>query len=134
MDFLLIFNRSRHSPYGLGLAAFSASLGLALNRVDVGIIGYFRDAGTVYFPSLTEWSLSFGVIAAAALVFFYVAEKFLIFDEQRKAYKISKGIFKVSFDSISRVWQTTLQSGFQRATMIGVFAIPMAFVFMYPGM
>ena len=131
--FLVIINRSRHSPYGLGLAAFSASLGVALNRVDVGIIGYFRDAGTVYFPSLTEWSLSFGVIAAAALVFLFIAEKFLIFDEQRKAYKISKGIFKVSFDSISRVWQTTLQSGLQRATMIGVFAIPMAFVFMYPG-
>jgi Ni/Fe-hydrogenase subunit HybB-like protein len=129
---LVINKRSRRSPYGLGTAAFSASFGLALNRVDVGIIGYFRDAGTVYFPSLTEWSLSIGVIAAASLIFLFVAENFSIFDEQWKIYKISKGIFKVSFDSISRVWQTALQSGLQRATIIGVFVIPIAFVLMYP--
>ena len=129
---LVIINRSRRSPYGLGIAAFFASFGLALNRVDVGIIGYFPDAGTVYFPSLTEWSLSFGVIAAAIIVFLVAAENFSIFDEQWKVNKISKGIFKASFDSISRVWQTSLQGGLQRATIIGVFAIPIAFVFMYP--
>ena len=129
---LVIFRRSRRSPYGLGTAAFSSSLGLALNRLDVGIIGYFRDAGTVYFPSLTEWALSIGVIAAAGLVFLFVAENFSIFDEQWKVYKIDRGIFKTSFDSISRVWQTALQSGLQRVTMIGVFVVPIAFVLMYP--
>ena len=129
---LIIIKKSWRSPYGLGIAAFSASLGLALNRLDVGIIGYFRDAGSAYFPSLTEWALSFGVIAAAALVFLFVAENFSIFDEQWKIYKINKGIFKASFDSISRVWQATLQSGLQRTTIIGVFVIPIAFVLMYP--
>ncbi len=129
---LVINKRSRRSPYGLGTAAFSASFGLALNRVDVGIIGYFRDAGAVYFPSLTEWSLSIGAIAAAILVFLFVAENFSIFDEQWKVYKISKGIFMASFDSISRVWQTALQSGVQRATIIGVFILPIAFILMYP--
>ena len=129
---LIIIKKSRCSPYGLGIAAFSASLGLALNRLDVGIIGYFRDAGSAYFPSLTEWALSIGVIAAAALVFLFVAENFSIFDEQWKIYKINKGIFKASFDSISRVWQATLQSGLQRTTIIGVFVIPIAFVLMYP--
>ena len=129
---LVINERSRRSPYGLGTAAFSASFGLALNRLDVGILGYFRDAGTVYFPSLAEWSVSIGVIAAAGLVFLFAAENFSIFDEQWKVYKISKGIFKASFDSISRVWQTVLQSGLHRATIIGVFAIPIAFVLMYP--
>ena len=128
----IIINKSRRSPYGLGWAAFSASFGLALNRVDVGIFGYFRDAGTVYFPSLTEWSLSLGVIAAATLALLIIAEKFLIFDEQWKVNKVSKGIFRVSFDSISRIWQTTLQTSLQRATIIGVFAIPIAFVLMYP--
>jgi Ni/Fe-hydrogenase subunit HybB-like protein len=129
---LLIIKRSRRSPYGLGTAAFSATFGLALNRLDVGIIGYFRDAGTVYFPSLIEWALSIGVISAAALVFLFIAENFSIFDEQWKIYKINKGIFKASFDSISHVWQTVLQSGLQRTTIIGVFVIPIAFVLMYP--
>ena len=129
---LVIIKSSRRSPYGLGTAAFSASFGLALNRLDVGIIGYFRDAGTAYFPSLTEWALSIGVISAAALVFLFVAENYSIFDEQWKLYKIRKGIFKASFDSISRVWQTALQSGLQHTTIIGVFVLPIAFVLMYP--
>jgi hypothetical protein len=129
---LVTIKRSRCSPYGLGTAAFSAAFGLALNRLDVGIIGYFRDAGTAYFPSLTEWALSIGVISAAALVFLFVAENFSIFDEQWKIYKINQGIFKASFDSISRVWQTTLQSGLRRTTIIGVIVVPIAFVLMYP--
>ncbi len=129
---LIIINKSRRSPYGLGTAAFLASFGLALNRVDVGIFGYFRDAGAVYFPSLAEWSLSIGVIAAAALVFIFVSENFSIFDEQWKENKISKGIFKAAFDSMSRVWQTALQSGLSRISLIGVFIIPAAFVLMYP--
>ena len=129
---LVTIKRSRCLPYGLGTAAFSAAFGLALNRLDVGIIGYFRDAGTAYFPSLTEWALSIGVISAAALVFLFVAENFSIFDEQWKIYKINQGIFKASFDSISRVWQTTLQSGLRRTTIIGVIVVPIAFVLMYP--
>ena len=129
---LVIIKKSRRSPYGLGTATFSASLGLALNRLDVGIIGYFRDAGSAYFPSLTEWALGIGVIAAAALVFLFVAENFSIFDEQWKVYKINKGIFKASFDTINRVWQAALHSGLQRTTIIGVFVLPIAFVLMYP--
>ena len=129
---LVIVKKSRRSPYGLGTAAFSASLGLALNRLDVGIIGYFRDAGSAYFPSLTEWALSIGIIAAASLVFLFIAEKFSIFDEQWKVYRINKRIFKASFDSISRVWQGALQSDLQRTTIIGVFVLPIAFILMYP--
>jgi Ni/Fe-hydrogenase subunit HybB-like protein len=130
---LLIFiKKSRRSPYGLGTAAFSASFGLALNRMDVGIFGYFRDAGKIYFPSLAEWALSIGVVSAAALMFLFVAENFSIFDDQWKENKISKRIFKAAFDSISRVWQTALHSSLHRVTLTGVFIIPMAFVLMYP--
>ena len=45
------------------------------NRLNVGIFGYFRDAGTGTGPSLTEWALSLGVIAAAGLVFLYVVRE-----------------------------------------------------------
>jgi Ni/Fe-hydrogenase subunit HybB-like protein len=129
---LIIINKSRRSPYGLGTAAFLASFGLALNRMDVGIFGYFRDSGKVYFPSLTEWALSIGVITAAALVFLLITENFSIFDDQWKENKISKGIFKAAFDSFSGVWQTALHSALHRTTLIGVFVIPIAFVLMYP--
>ena len=129
---LVMIKRSRLSPNGLVLAALSATIGLTLNRLDVGIIGYFRDAGIAYFPSLAEWFLSIGVIAAAALIFLFIVENYSIFDEQWKVNKISEGIFKASFDSISRVWQTALQSGLHRTTIIAVFVIPIAFVLMYP--
>lgn len=129
---LVIVRRSRRSPYGLGAAAFFASFGLALNRLDAGIFGYFWSARTIYFPSLAEWSLSIGVIAAAALVFLFVSENFSIFNDRWKEHRINRGIFEASFDSISRVWQTLLSSGLQRTTLIGVFVIPVAFVLMYP--
>ena len=129
---LVLLRKSRKSPYGLGTASFLSAAGLVLNRVDVGIFGYFRNAETLYFPSFTEWALSIGVVAAASLVFIYISENFSIFDEKWKEYKISKGVFRAAFDSISRVWQTVLQSGLNRISLIGVFALPVAFVLMYP--
>jgi hypothetical protein len=129
---LVIIKKSRRSPYGLATASFSASFGLVLNRMDVGIFGYFRDAGTVYFPSLIEWTLSIGVVAAAALVFLFVVENFSIFDDHWKEYKSTQGIFSAAFDSISGVWRTALRSNLYRLTLLGIFIIPTAFVFMYP--
>ncbi|MEW5993089.1 MAG: hypothetical protein AB1744_01675, partial [Candidatus Zixiibacteriota bacterium] len=38
---LIALPKTRRSPTGVGIAAFSASAGLALNRLDVGIFGYF---------------------------------------------------------------------------------------------
>lgn len=122
---------TRKSPVALGVAAFSASLGLALNRMDVGIFGYFRDAGVVYFPSVAEWAVSLGVVAAAALVFLYFAENMGVFADSRGGFGEGRP-FGAKFDSLTRVWQTALQSGMERATVIGVFVIPLAWVLMYP--
>ena len=94
---------TRGSPVALGVAAFSASVGLALNRMDVGIFGYFRDAGVVYFPSLAEWAVSLGVVAAAALVFLYFAENMGVFADSRGGHGEGRP-FGASFDSLSRVW------------------------------
>ena len=122
---------TRGSPVALGVAAFSASAGLALNRMDVGIFGYFRDAGVVYFPSLAEWAVSLGVVAAAALVFLYFAENMGVFADSRGGHGEDRP-FGASFDSLSRVWHSALRSGLERATVIGVFVIPLAWALMYP--
>ncbi len=129
---LVAIPRTRRSPYGLVVAALSASLGLALNRVDVGIFGYFHDAATPYFPSLAEWALSFGVVAAAMLVFFAVTEYFPIFDERWRGKHESAGVFTYSVDKLSHVWNTTLTSSLQRRTIIAVFVIPLAWLLLYP--
>jgi len=122
---------TRGSPVALGVAAFSASAGLALNRMNVGVFGYFRDAGVVYFPSLAEWALSLGVVSAADLVFLYFVENMGVFADSRGGHG-EDGPFGASFDSLSRVCHSALQSGLERATVIGVFVIPLAWALMYP--
>ncbi len=122
---------TRGSPTALGVAAFSASAGLMLNRMDVGIFGYFRNAGEVYFPSLAEWAVSLGVVAGAALVFLYLVESLPIFQPTRDRSE-AEPLFGAAFDSLSRVWHRALRSGMERATVIGVLVIPLAWALMYP--
>ena len=129
---LLIVPRTRRSPIGLSIAALAGSLGLALNRLDVGIFGYFRDARTVYFPSLAEWALGIGVIAAAGIVFLFFVENFAVFDDRWQQKRLNKGIFSADFDRWSRVWYSALMSGLHRVTLLAVFAIPIGWVLLYP--
>ena len=129
---LLLIPATRRSPVGIGLAALSATVGLVLNRLDVGIFGYFYTSSSAYLPSLAEWAVGLGVVAAAALVLLYVAENFSIFDDLWKERQSIKGEFQATFDSISRVWNTALGDSLRRVTLIVVFVIPMAWVLMYP--
>jgi Ni/Fe-hydrogenase subunit HybB-like protein len=129
---LVVIPRSRRSPYGLLAASASASLGLALNRVDVGILGYFHDAVSPYIPSLSEWALSIGVVAGATLVFFAVAEYFPIFDDRTRIRGKAEGDFTFSFDKLSHVWNSILTDRLHRFTIIAVFAIPVAWLLLYP--
>jgi hypothetical protein len=73
--------RYRNSVPCLLLATSSAFLGLVLHRINTGIVGYFRFAGSVYNPNVSEFILSFGVLSAAGLLFFFLVERFYIFDE-----------------------------------------------------
>jgi len=123
---------TRRSPTGLALAAFSASAGLALNRLDVGIFGYWRDAQTIYFPSLAEWAISLGVVAAAGLVFLALIENFAIFEDRVPGQKFGREIFHASFDAFTHVWNTALTNSLQRVSLIAVFVVPLAWVAMYP--
>jgi len=129
---LVIIPRTRRSPVGLGVAAFSGALGLALNRLDVGIFGYFRDAHTVYFPTLTEWALGVGVIAAAGLAFLFIVENTAVFDDNWRQRYLSRGVFHAAFDRWSHVWFAVLMSGVHRVTLLAVFVLPLAWVLLYP--
>ncbi len=129
----LIFSPlSRRSPVTLGLAAFLGSAGLALNRLDVGIFGYFHDAQTVYFPSLTEWLLGIGVVAAAGLVFFAISEHFPIFDDRSPAVIARTYLLRHPMGTVRQLWHTALADSLHRISLLAVFALPIAFVFLYP--
>ncbi len=129
---LLIVSRTRRSPAAIGAAAFSASIGLALNRLDAGIFGYFRDTEVIYFPSLAEWALGLGVIAAAALVFFFVAENLPIFSENPPAVRSRAGIFRQPFGTLHQIWNMVFMDSLHRVSLIAVFSLPIAFILMYP--
>jgi hypothetical protein len=129
LPMLLMASRAaRHSPGVVGAAAASAAVGLVWNRLNVGVFGYFRDAGTVYAPSLTEWALSLGVIAAAGLVFLYAVEKLPVFGASAGADEP----FSPAFDRFSGVWRMTLASGLNRASVLAVVVVPVAWVLLYP--
>lgn len=129
---LVVVPWSRYSPTGIGMAAGMAAAGLALNRLNVGIFGYVRDAGAVYVPSLIEWAVSLGVIAAAGLVFFFVAEQLPIFGTRVEARRNASGLFRLSYGSLRQLWITALTDSLHRVTLLAVFVIPLAFVLMYP--
>ena len=129
---LVTIRWSRYSPIGIGLAAASAAGGLALNRLDVGIFGYIHDVGVLYFPSLIEWAVAAGVVAAAGLVFLYAAENLPIFGPHPGTAVSRAGLFRMSYGSLGQLWQTVLTDGLHRVTLIAVFVVPLAFVFMYP--
>ncbi len=129
---LLSIPKSRRSPVMVGFAGLSGAMGLALNRMDVGIFGYFRDAGVVYFPSLAEWALSIGVVAAAGIVFFFIAENLPIFSDNPPAVQSRAGMFRQPFGTLRQIWNTVFMDSLHRVSLIVIITIPLAFVLMYP--
>lgn len=123
---------TRRQPYALAAASLSAAVGLVLNRLNVGVFGYFRDAGQVYVPSVTEWAIGLGVFAAAGLVFLFSAEHLPVFDEAWQGRERQLSRFMPAFDRFSGVWNTALASGMRRTTLIAVLVIPLAWTVMYP--
>ena len=126
---LVALPSTRRSVFGLGLAGASAAAGLMLNRLDVGIFGYWHDSGVPYVPSLLEWAVGLGVMAAAGLAFMAFVENMPIFQGQpgRK-----DDTFRPSFDDASRVWKGVLANGPQRAGLIALWVIPLSWMLLHP--
>ncbi|MBN1652755.1 MAG: Ni/Fe-hydrogenase cytochrome b subunit [Deltaproteobacteria bacterium] len=90
---LLFIPAIRKKPSGLAVAAFLAVGGFVLNRLNVSGIATIESTGTRYVPSWMEVVVSLGVVAGAALVYFFVAEHFNLFhvgriDKERFRYQL----------------------------------------------
>ena len=129
---LMLSRGRRRRPGPIAAAALAAAFGLVLNRLDVGIFGYLRDAGAVYVPSLNEWAVGIGVIAAAGLVLLAVAEAFPVFDDGWRQRTVLRRRFRPDFDSLSRVWRTTLGDRLARLSWLAVLVVPLAWVALDP--
>lgn len=129
---LVAVPRTRYSHAGLAAASFSTVMGLVLNRLDVGIFGYFRDAHAVYFPSSIEWALSIGVIAAALLVFLFCVEHLSVFDHAVGAERAGATPTGDRFVGTLRIPSIVLRHGLYRVTLFSVFWVPLVWMLLYP--
>lgn len=111
---LLAIPAVRRQAAGIAFAATSAALGMALNRMSVGIFGYFEDAKQVYFPSVAEWAICLGVIAAAGLALMFIGRHFAVFG--RPIEGDTPGIV----------------TPLERVLLIAVFVVPLAWAGLYP--
>jgi Ni/Fe-hydrogenase subunit HybB-like protein/Fe-S-cluster-containing dehydrogenase component len=67
---LCVTSRARRSPRGLATMSLLVIGGVILNRLDVFVLAYHPPyAQKVYFPSLTEFMVSAGLIAALMLTY-----------------------------------------------------------------
>ncbi len=67
---LLMIPAVRRSPRWLGASCLMVILGVVLNRLNVFVIGYHPPFATKsYFPSITEFAVSIGLVAALLLVY-----------------------------------------------------------------
>jgi Ni/Fe-hydrogenase subunit HybB-like protein len=66
---LFIQPRVRRSSLGLAAGAFLAVLGFVMHRLNVSLTGMERAAGTHYFPSWMEVTVSLGFVALAFVAF-----------------------------------------------------------------
>lgn len=60
----------------LATAAGMTVTGFVFHRVNAGGLAMIETTGTRYVPYWTELAVSIGIVAAAALVFFWIAERF----------------------------------------------------------
>ncbi len=70
----------RENPSAVFWIGTVALIGISLNRVNVAGLATVTTTHEFYFPTWTEWSVTLGILAGAALVFLFMVERFAVFD------------------------------------------------------
>ncbi len=81
---LFAIPKVRQSKAGLFIGSASAVTGVVLNRINVSGIATISATKTHYFPAWTEFAISIGIVAAAALVFFFFVEHFSVYGQEQE--------------------------------------------------
>ncbi len=121
----------RRSKPCLFIGSLAAFLGLVMHRLDVGIVGYFRTAERVYIPNAGEFILSFGLLAGAGLLFFFLIEKFPVlsgigFGCPEEDGHDSHQQPKVSIWTLQEALALLKGPGTERVLVIALLVIPLA--------
>ncbi len=116
---LLLVPRTRTSRVGLGVASSLVVAGFVLNRLTVSGIATLTTTGDHYLPAMTEIVISAGVVASAALAFFFFVER----------YDICGGVQDAAGERpLSGGWRGWLANGlaFSAAAALAYAALPAA--------
>lgn len=77
---LLLLKRSmRENPVSVFWISLGATIGMCLNRVNVAGLATLSLTHSFYFPAWTEWAMTAGILAAAALFYLFCVEQFALF-------------------------------------------------------
>ncbi len=97
----------RRSHTGVFIASSLCVMGLVLNRIDTSGLAQIAATGTRYFPSWTEWTVSLGIVAGFALIYFFIQERFPVekdlLEEEERWRRLQLFVLP-SFDRLSRGW------------------------------
>lgn len=63
---------------------FLTSVGVFANRMNVVITGMTRDAGVIYYPTLCEVIISFGLVSTVLLIYLFLCENFNILLKEKE--------------------------------------------------
>lgn len=78
---LLLFKKIRENRVGLFIASITVIGGFLLNRLNVSVTAFQASAGTYYFPSFLEISLTLFIIVIGVIVFNFVIKNFNVFED-----------------------------------------------------
>ncbi len=83
---LLLFKKSyRENPKAIFWIGLMALVGVSLNRVNVAGLATVTSTHYFYLPAWTEWTVTVGILAGAALVFLFFVERFGVFQDISQA-------------------------------------------------
>ena len=124
---LFLNERVRRSRAGQWATATLIVFGIVLNRIDVGGVAHLRPQGAFYLPAWTEVAMSVGVVAAAALAFLFMVERFKVW-EQRPADPEQDPLKLPELDPVGGTWlgvpgvaaRTTYSMAFIIAAALGL--------------
>lgn len=78
---MLAIPKIRRNQTALFWSAAMIVVGFVMNRMDVAITGFERSAGTMYYPSLMEISITLMIVSVGLAAFRLIAKHFPIFEE-----------------------------------------------------
>lgn len=133
---LLLLPGVRNSAAGQAVCSMFGIFGVVLNRVNVSGLSMVITTNTMYKPSWMEFSVSIGIVAAVALVFFFLMDNFPVHEEEHE--KADESVDETlavpvtfalpSFDKSTGVWMgTSMHAAISRYSLAFIIAAALCF-------